>query len=348
MSGFKNTKEGLTLKCPMCGSKLNFDPKLGLFKCESCEKTYKEEELYKHTQTFDEKDEFDVELNEYHCPVCGAEVVADKDTATDFCMYCGSSIVFSGRVSGLLKPKYIIPFKIDKQKAIETIKNYLKSYLYVPNSFFKEANLEKISGVYYPFWESDMNTFSTMIAEGTNTTSWTSGDRRYTETKYYDIKREGEIHFEDITVNALTSADKKLVESVLPYPISDHIPFKMTYLSGFHAKKNDLNYQDIATEMNNKMNSYSSTLLRNTIGGYGNVSIKRHNAEIVSEFHDYVMLPIWILNYKYLGKNYTFAINGVTGKTFGKVPLSRGKLAILGTSVAAGIFALIALIGGLI
>ena len=348
MSGFKNTKEGITLKCPGCGSKVTFNPKSGLFECESCDRKLTEEEIYKYTDTFNEKAIGDIDLNKYHCPVCGAEVLADKNTTAEFCMYCGSSIVFDGRVSGLLKPKYMIPFSIDKKGAIEILKKYLSNYLYVPHSFLKTANLEKISGIYYPFWESDMNTFSSLSAEGTTSRSWTAGERRYTETNYYRINRAGNIHFEDLTINALTSADKKLVESVLPYPIKDHIPFKKTYLSGFYAKKNDLIYEDIENEMKNKMRNYSTTILRNTISGYGSVSIIKKEDTILDENHDYVMLPIWILNYKYLGKNYTFAINGVTGKCFGEVPISRGKLAIAGTSIAASIFALIALLGGIL
>jgi hypothetical protein len=35
----------------------------------------------------------------------------------------------------------------------------------------------------------------------------------------------------------------------------------------------------------------------------------------------YVLLPVWMLNTKYRGKTYTFAMNGQTGKMTGSLPI---------------------------
>ena len=36
----------------------------------------------------------------------------------------------------------------------------------------------------------------------------------------------------------------------------------------------------------------------------------------------YALLPVWFLQYKYLGKNYYFAMNGQTGEVAGVRPVS--------------------------
>ena len=346
---FSSAKQGISLKCPSCGAKLVFDPESQMFACGACGGKFLESELKGKTVSFSEEETFDEELKDYHCPGCGAEILGDENTATEFCVYCGSPVVFRGRVNGLLKPRYIIPFHISKEKAKEILKDYLKDYSFIPNSFFKEANLEKVTGIYYPFWEADCDTDSSIVAEGVKVTTWVTGDKEYTKKEYYDIARAGKIHFDDITVNALKSADKKLIESVLPYPIKDHKDFKMEYLSGFHAKKNDLKYDDVKSEINSKIGTYANQVLLNTISSsYDSVNLKSSKTNILSSSHDYVMLPVWILSYKYQKKHYTFAVNGVTGKAFGEIPLSRGKLAITFGSIAAGLFALLSLIGGFI
>ena len=54
-----------------------------------------------------------------------------------------------------------------------------------------------------------------------------------------------------------------------------------------------------------------------------------------------------MLTYKKGGKTYTFAMNGHTGKIFGKLPISIPKLAALFSAVTVGLSVLIFLIGGL-
>ena len=39
----------------------------------------------------------------------------------------------------------------------------------------------------------------------------------------------------------------------------------------------------------------------------------------------YSLLPVWMLNIKYNGENYKYAINGQTGKTVGKYPVDKKK-----------------------
>ena len=56
-------------------------------------------------------------------------------------------------------------------------------------------------------------------------------------------------------------------------------------------------------------------------------------------------MPIWILNYKHKDKNYVYAMNGHTGKVYGRIPISFKKLGILFGAVAAAVTAIATLIG---
>ena len=89
-------------------------------------------------------------------------------------------------------------------------------------------------------------------------------------------------------------------------------------------------------------------MLENTIGGYNSITVEQSVANIMSEKHDYTLLPMWILSYKYRNKNYTFAINGVTGKVFGEIPISKAKLGLTFAGVGASIFAVLSILGGLL
>ena len=219
MSGFNTAKQGASIKCPSCGSTLKFNPQTQKLACDSCHSEYSEEQIKKlSTKTTETTEKSDTKLMDYHCPSCGAELVADEHTTADFCLYCGSPVVLKGRVVGEFQPDTMIPFKITKDKAKELLKEYLLQYSYIPSSFYKEAQLDKISGIYYPFWEADIDTKSSLQAEGRTSHSWIVGNVQYTETKHYDVVRAGDIHFEDITVNAFSGADKNLIENEIFIP----------------------------------------------------------------------------------------------------------------------------------
>ena len=49
----------------------------------------------------------------------------------------------------------------------------------------------------------------------------------------------------------------------------------------------------------------------------------------------YVLLPLWISSYMYKGKTYQYMINGQTGKSYGKAPVSPIKIIGLIAIIAA-------------
>ena len=74
------------------------------------------------------------------------------------------------------------------------------------------------------------------------------------------------------------------------------------------------------------MQEYSETLLRRTVQGYTTVTSATTGVRIDKSHWEYTLMPIWILTYKHKGKNFTYAMNGYTGKVYGKIPLSILKL----------------------
>ena len=74
-----------------------------------------------------------------------------------------------------------------------------------------------------------------------------------------------------------------------------------------------------------------------------NTSIRLHNGTT-----KYALYPVWILQTKWKGDNYIFAMNGQTGKVIGEPPVSRGKVAGWFAGISAAAFAVLMVIGGLL
>lgn len=341
----------ITYKCPNCDAGLLFDAEAQLFKCEFCLSKFTETELNntdsakKAEEKAKENDAFRSEILEYRCSSCGAEVIAEKNTAADFCYYCHNPIVLTDKVSGEFKPTKIIPFKFDKEEAKQSLLRFVKKRWFVPKDYFSLENIDHITGVYYPFWVTDADTDSEMSGIGKNVRTWRSGDYRYTETTTYAVHRRGAIHFEDITTSAISTEDKAMLEGILPYPIEDYQDFSMPYLQGYVAKKRDIERADLQGEVKSRMNGYARTLLERTTS-YTSLDVNHLDVAILKSHWEYSLMPIWILTYNKKhkrspkkDKTYVYAMNGSTGKVYGEMPVSIPKLllAALGAFIGSGL-----------
>jgi len=276
-------------------------------------------------------------------------VAADEHTAADTCLYCHNPIVLVGRLTGEMCPKLIVPFRYDKDEAKSLFLKFAKKKWFVPRGFFAAEQVERITGIYYPFWITDADSESAMQAHATRIRQWRSGNIEYTETSNYRIHRKGNIHFEDITSSAFSEADKRMLEGILPYPSEALQPFSMPLLSGYLAKKRNIEREALSVEVRERMQEYSNQLLRATVMGYNTVSIMGSQMQLQQSHWEYSLLPIWMLTYNHKsGKTYTYAMNGHTGKIYGELPISYPKLAVLLGIVTAVGTALLSLIGGLL
>lgn len=338
----------ISYKCPNCGGELIFDPKTQKFSCQYCVSYFTEQELLKANPPEQEDSQAEEEGRAvaYSCPSCGAEIITDETTAATFCYYCHNPVVLQGRVSGTYLPDHVLPFQIDQKKAQQSFLDYVQKKKFVPRAFFNKEQIEKLTGVYFPYWICDSKTKGSMSAKATKVRVWRAGDLEYTETKFYQVERRGNLEFPGITKNALKKANRELVEGVQPFPMEQCKSFSMGYLSGFQAQKRDQEQEEFQDRIVQEVQEYSRKMLRDSIKGYA--TVKQEKADIrMEEMHwQYVLLPVWTLTYQ--GKNgqiYYYAMNGITGKVCGKLPVEYKRVGILFLCVFVPVL-LLGLLGG--
>ncbi len=283
----------------------------------------------------------------YNCPSCGAQIVTCETTAATFCFYCHNPVVLAGRLEGKYLPDKIIPFAVPKEKVTQDLKNWLKSKSFVPGGFFSEDQVEKLTGVYFPHWMVDCDVQASVEGTARNLRIWRMGDIEYTETSVFNVSRQSDIHFDDLTKNALKKADAQLVEGVQPYDPKGLKDFDMSFLSGFQAEKRDIEKEELSPALQQEIGEYSSALIRQQISGYDSVSLKNPNCRIKKVDWSYALLPVWVLTYrdKARDKLYHYAVNGQTGKVCGEAPIDKRKLNLATLGVGLVSFLIMLLIG---
>jgi len=316
-------------KCLSCGAPLLFNPTVGKWKCEHCRSEFNLEDIEKHnakknikqnsTKTAEIQDDT-VYIN-YKCKNCGAEIIADEQTASTFCVYCGNTAILKHKLSGKFAPSKIIPFKKDKKTAIEAFKGLNKGRPLMPKFFNDQKNIEKISGVYIPFWLYDINVAGGMNISATNIKTWTSGDYTYKKVDVYSIEKEATMDFERIPVDGSTRFSNDVMNSIEPFDYSEMVDYNHAYLSGFLAEKYDVD-GNVAFEEASKraFNSTNDEVLKSA-GHYTTKTVTNNTLTPKETKKEYVLLPVWMINVKYKEKFHIFAMNAQTGEIIGDIPV---------------------------
>ena len=344
--------DAVQYKCPACGAALKFDAEKQDFICEYCDSVFKEEDFFNtddklNVDSVETAGQADSDFENavlYVCPSCGAEVVTDETTAATTCYYCSNPVVLSGRLSGEMKPDMIIPFKIEKIDAISKFKELCSKKKFLPKDFISQSRLEEIKGVYFPYWYIDCSTRGSVNAKSRQVRSWTVGDKKYTETTVQRHFRQGDMQIRNMPEAALKNKDRDIMKYVCPFNSSDLVPFSMSYLSGFFAEKRNVEIAEIQESTDETIKKFSVQKLCSSIEE-SNVSVTDSEIGISDKTWKYNLLPVWVLNYKHKDKNYIYALNGQTGKVYGELPVCGKKLAALFAGVAAGVSALLMLVG---
>ena len=345
----------VSYKCPNCGGSVVFDPKKQKFCCEFCMSEFTKEEMeaaaLKSTETSGTQEESSAadtaqnnnagstNQNEdalvYICPSCGAELICDETTAATSCPYCGNPTVVPGQFSGVLKPDYVIPFKVSKKEAIEKLKMHYKGRPYLPKSFKDDNHIEEIQGVYVPFWMFDGKASGEASYKATTSKVYEKGDEEITETRHYEVSRAGSIGFEKIPVDASSKMPDDHMDSIEPYDYSGLKAFSTAYLPGFLADKYDVSVKDSQKRADTRCASTLEDALRGTVTGYDSCTLEHKQIDLKRGKVHYALLPVWMLHTKWNGQDFLFAMNGQTGKMVGDLPTSKGKFWGLFAAIAA-------------
>lgn len=348
-------------RCSVCGGELSWDAAAHSMKCPYCDSTFTMEEMeaqgrtelhednYEvgqnaqdlgYTESTDDSDVRPEDLKVYKCRHCAAEIITDKNTAATTCVYCGNPVVIEEQLVNGFTPKWVIPFRITQDKIKEKYLSYIKK-LFTPNSFLTDEHIQKIKGVYIPFWLYDAEVNGSISYDAETTSTRRSGDYRITTHKVYDVDRTGELEYKRIPADASSKTDNKIMDTIEPFNYEDLVKFEMPYLAGFYAEKYDEDAKTCENRIVTRIRKTFKDEMANTVTGYDKKNITSESINHHIKKADYSMLPVYLLYTKYNNKDYIFAMNGQTGKMTGNIPIDPGKVTkfVLGTGSLLSIIA---------
>ena len=333
--------EVVSYKCPNCGASIPFDANSGKLKCAHCGTEYdvstlndlmNEENVGESNATFSSKPTEKVNIEDkvtYTCPSCGGQVIGDKDMSASVCPYCGNAVIDPEQFDGILKPEIVVPFALDINAAKKAYSEFLKGKWALPNDFKVNTVIEKLNGMYVPYWLFDARVNAKGRFRATKVRNYQSGDYMVSETSHYLVYRDGSASFEKVPVDASSKLDDSLLDALEPFDYSKGTDFNSAYLSGYFADKYDEEKDTCYAKASDRINISMTNLLSRSVVGYSSFFLENASFDYQNANARYALLPVYIFSAKYNGKVYSFAMNGQTGKFAGDLPMDHKKVASL-------------------
>lgn len=272
------------------------------------------------------------------CQSCKAVSVFDPARVGQNCDFCGSpSLLDYTEIKAPIRPQGLLPFKVDGGRVRDQIRKWFSTKWLAPNNLKQRALVDRIHGVYIPYWTFDAHVVCPWDAEAGHyyyTTETYRDNQGRTQTRQVRHTRwesaSGQIthFFDDEPVAGTQGVRQDLLRQVEPFATSELVGYDTAYLSGFVVEHYQVVLIEAAERSQQSMHEKLMALCGAEVPGDTYRNLQIHPTYSDRTFK-HVLVPIWLLSYTYGAKIYQVIVNGYSGQIAGDYPKSFWKVFLL-------------------
>jgi hypothetical protein len=300
----------------------------------------------------------------FRCKTGGAEVAVDPGQRSYVCPFCDSTYVveFSPEESDRQPPEFVIGFAVTPDQAEEVFRRWMNK-----NSWFRPGDLkaariqEKLKGVYLPFWSFSMlaqSGWSASIGEyWWKTETYTTRDkdgktvtktRRVRQTEWWELSGKHHCYYSGYLISGSRGLAQHDAERIKPFHLVALKRYQPYFLAGWLSEEYSVGREEALSTCQQEFSRREQQNVAADLPGdtYSGLRVNTGFAHVNS---DLILLPVYVLSYRYREKLYRFLLNGQTGKAAGKKPLSVWRILLAvgaGLVVVLIVVFLVMLLGG--
>lgn len=271
------------------------------------------------------------------CDSCGGDLSVGQFDSVVKCSYCSQYVIYKQRVEGEYEPSRILPFKVGREQAKTMIRVHYRDKKYVPKSFLDKASLEKMEGIYVPFWLFDFNVNVNYHGVGYRERVMASETAADQTMSCYDVFRNFDAAFRKIPADASITMPDNIMDMLEPYDYGELEHFNPKYMSGFLSEIYSDEAKNFESRVNEKVQKDINKVLKKHLSSFKMITPVNKEITVEHKGAEYVLLPVWRYLYSYAGKQYEYYINGQSGKVIGKAPVSIGKAVASSSGILLGV-----------
>ncbi len=285
-----------------------------------------------------------------HCDGCSVDLAVEPGDLATTCAFCGSSsVLLRGDVVQSLRPSAVVPFAVAGDKLAEAVRGWLGRGWMHPPDLAKGAVLDRIAGVYVPFWGFDALAHARWraeVGERRTRTVWRDGERK-TESYIHWSWKNGtfDLGLRDYLECGSARIPQALLDEVGWFELGALVEYRPELLAGFRAQSYDVGLTEAWDTGRRRMReTVRAACERDT--GSDHVRNLYVEADLDEERWRYLLLPLHLGAYDYGGRTWHVLVNGQTGKIVGHKPVLWWKVwaAVAASFLPAAAVALIGLV----
>jgi len=288
----------------------------------------------------------------FRCENCSAEVAIDPDRRSYTCPFCDSNYVvgFTPEQTGRQPPEFVIGFAVTPEQAMERFRRWLGRNPWFRPGDLKRAEIEgKLRGVYIPFWSFSMlarSRWSASIGEHWyRTETYTTIEngktvtktRTVQETEWWDLCGGHHEYYSGYLVSGSRGLGQGDAERIKPFHLAALRRYEPYFLAGWLSEEYSVGREEALEACRGEFQRMEQDRIAAFLPGdtYRNLRAETQLSDVGS---DLILLPVYVLSYRYRNKLYRFLLNGQTGKAAGSKPVSWWRIGLaagLGIALAA-------------
>lgn len=300
--------------CPKCGGRMTFAPDGQSLICEYCTR----KNPLGLNQSNEEKD-FIVAMatmkghgkplqeQVFHCKGCGAKFILPPNQISATCAYCDSPYVVSfENTKDLLAPDAILPHAFDQKQATRLLINWVEG-----NKLEPEKKVDLPRGLYLPLWTFDIGGEIEYTAEVIEYDENSNPFNKYQEPKVKRIKDNYPVFVNDLPLPASRKLSAVFLKLIPTFDLTVVRPYDPRYLANWLAEVYDVPMADASLDARGQAYKNLQKQLPHLLNDVNIVHTS--SAGMLVESFKLVLLPVWMTELPFGGREHLVLINGQSG-----------------------------------
>jgi hypothetical protein len=335
--------------CAACGAQAEWNPAKGSLACTFCgtvapfsiepDGAIVELDLVKALRELPDEDRgWLEERRSVQCQSCRAVSVFDPRRVGQNCDFCGSpKLIPYDAIKAPIRPQSLLPFKVAESDVREQIRHWYASKWLAPNALRRRALVDRVHGVYIPYWTFDAHAVCPWTADAGHyyytTETYRDGKGRTATRRVRHVRWEpasGEVRqfFDDEPVPGTHGIPVELLKKIEPFPTGELVPYAPAFLAGFVVEHYQVVLVEAAERSRAQMTQKLYDLCAREVPGDTHRNLQIDPAFSGLTFK-HVLVPVWLLTYTYGNRPWQVVVNGYTGRIAGEYPKSWIKIAFV-------------------
>lgn len=306
--------------CPKCGGRMAFSPDGSGLVCDYCTR---QNPLGANSGAENEKDFIiamatmkghgkPLQEQVFHCNGCGAEFILPPNQISSNCAYCNSPhVVDYEKTNDVIAPNSILPFAIDQKRATQILIDWVGR-----NHIKPEKKVDLPRGVYLPMWTFDLGGEIDYLGEVVEyEQNLFTGER---ERKVTRVDDKYPVIVNDLALPASKKLSQVFMKLLPTFNLSALREYDPRYLASWLAELYDVPMADASLDARSmafkKIKKQMPHLL-------GNITLTRtSSASMLVESFKLILLPVWMTELPFDGREHIVLINGQSGEVASDLP----------------------------